>query len=83
MQQQFGQSDVMAAILPMQGAGVIAGLVKQAAGRISIMIGGGVTAANAATLLAETGAQELHSSAKRWAHMHANPTCVTAQTKGQ
>jgi len=38
-------------------------LVAQAAGRITIMAGGGVTAANVGQLLA-AGLQEVHSSAK-------------------
>jgi copper homeostasis protein len=50
-------------LLSAQGAKVIAALVKQAAGRISIMAGGGVTATNAAQLQ-ELGVRELHSSAK-------------------
>jgi copper homeostasis protein len=54
-------SDVL---LYVQGAEVLAGLVKQAAGRITIMAGGGATASNAAQLLA-LGVPELHSSAKR------------------
>lgn len=51
-------------LLSVQGAEVLAALVKQAAGRISIMAGGGVTASNAAELQA-LGVSELHSSAKR------------------
>jgi copper homeostasis protein len=50
----------------MQGSSVLEQLVKQAAGRISIMAGGGVRSANAAALLQGTGVRELHSSAKRW-----------------
>lgn len=51
-------------MLSVQGADVLAALVKQAAGRISVMAGGGVTADNAAELQA-LGVPELHSSAKR------------------
>lgn len=39
-------------------------LVERAAGRIRILPGGGVRAAHAAALLAATGAEELHSSAR-------------------
>lgn len=49
----------------VQGSSVLAQLVKQAAGRISIMAGGGVRAANAEALLQATAVRELHSSAKR------------------
>lgn len=48
----------------MQGAPAIAELVRQAAGRISIMAGGAVNASNAAELL-RLGVRELHASAKR------------------
>eukprot|EP00878_Enallax_costatus_P016961 GHUV01017804.1.p1 GENE.GHUV01017804.1~~GHUV01017804.1.p1 ORF type:complete len:192 (+),score=61.75 GHUV01017804.1:206-781(+) len=52
----------------VQGKDTIAGLVQQAAGRISVMAGGGVTAANAAELVTHTGVREIHSSAKRRLH---------------
>lgn len=45
------------------GASVLRSLVEQAAGRIAVMPGAGVNAANAAELLAATGATELHASA--------------------
>ncbi len=48
-----------------QGAGTVARLVQQAAGRITLLCGGGVTPDNAAELVRLTGATELHSSAKR------------------
>ncbi|XZF13911.1 copper homeostasis protein CutC [Chitinophagaceae bacterium MMS25-I14] len=47
----------------VEGAGLIAQLVTQAAGRISIMPGGGVRAANIALLQQETGAYEFHTAA--------------------
>ena len=47
-----------------QGAKQIATLVKQAAGRIVIMAGGGVTPDNAAKLVRETGVREIHFSVK-------------------
>jgi copper homeostasis protein len=47
------------------GAALIANLVVQAAGRISVMPGAGVTAQNIAVLRALTGAREFHASAKR------------------
>lgn len=46
------------------GAGQIAALIKQAAGRIGILPGAGVTALNAAEILATTAAAELHASCK-------------------
>ena len=47
----------------LEGAPVLARLVTQAAGRITIMPGGGVRPANIAQLIKETGATEYHSSA--------------------
>ena len=46
----------------LEGAQVIAALVKQAAGRIIIMPGGSVRSTNIAQLVQETGATEFHSS---------------------
>lgn len=46
-----------------EGADVIAALVKQAAGRISIMPGGGVAKGDIAALVAKTGVKEVHTSA--------------------
>jgi copper homeostasis protein len=47
------------------GQAQLAALVTQAAGRIAIMPGAGITAVNIQALAAHTGAQELHASAKR------------------
>jgi copper homeostasis protein CutC len=47
----------------LQGLPVLQQLLTQAAGRICILAGGGVTAANVGQLLA-AGLQEVHSSAK-------------------
>ncbi len=47
------------------GAALIAKLVVQAAGRISVMPGAGVNAQNIGALRALTGAREFHASAKR------------------
>lgn len=58
------------------GREVLAGLVRQAYGRIVVMPGAGITAVNAATLVAATGARELHASCKRArtsAMHHLNP----------
>ncbi len=46
------------------GVGILADLVKQAAGRISIMPGGGVTEANIAEIVKTTGVTEAHLSAR-------------------
>lgn len=43
------------------GAGQLASLVRQARGRIGVLVGGSVRAHNAAALVARTGATELHS----------------------
>ncbi|KLD63861.1 copper homeostasis protein CutC [Dyella japonica] len=53
-----------AAASAMAGAGTIAALVKQASGRIVVMPGAGVTAANVAALAQATGSREFHASAK-------------------
>jgi copper homeostasis protein len=47
------------------GQSQLAALVAQAAGRIRIMPGAGISAANVRALAARTGAQEFHASAKR------------------
>lgn len=47
----------------LEGAPLIAELVRQAAGRIAIMVGGGITPQNAARVAAATGAPELHFAA--------------------
>lgn len=60
------------------GVPVLAGLVKQAAGRVSIMPGGGVTEDNAAEVVRATGVRELHLSARhpvRGGMTHFNPGC--------
>lgn len=48
----------------MQGAGTIACLIKQAAGRIIIMPGSGINQKNVASLVGFTKATEIHSSAR-------------------
>ncbi|WP_349655778.1 copper homeostasis protein CutC [Xanthomonas sp. 10-10] len=48
----------------IEGADVIAALVRQAAGRIGIMPGAGVSEHNVADLRARTGACEFHASAR-------------------
>lgn len=47
------------------GQAQLAALVAQAAGRVRIMPGAGITAANVRALAARTGALEFHASAKR------------------
>jgi len=49
----------------VDGAALIRALVVQAAGRVAVMPGAGVTAQNIAALTAATGAHEFHASAKR------------------
>ncbi len=48
----------------LEGAGLIAALKKQAAGRILIMAGAGVMPENVGTLLSRSGADEVHASAR-------------------
>jgi copper homeostasis protein len=45
-----------------EGRELIAGLVRQAGGRIGIMAGAGVTADNAARLVDATGVKEIHAA---------------------
>lgn len=47
----------------LEGAPLIRALIERAAGRIVVMPGGDITARNAARILAETGASELHFAA--------------------
>jgi copper homeostasis protein CutC len=54
-----------AASTALQGCGVLSRLVQQAAGRISILAGGGVRARNVAAVVSSTGVQEVHSAARR------------------
>jgi copper homeostasis protein len=48
----------------LEGAACIAGLVRRAAGRISVMAGGGVSPDNLAQLLDATGVNEVHFTAR-------------------
>lgn len=50
-----------------QGASTLAGLVAAAGGRITVLVGGGVTPANVRELVQLTGVREVHSTAKRCA----------------
>ena len=61
------------------GQGQLAALVAQAAGRIAIMPGAGISAANIQTLAARTGAQEFHASSKHL--VPANPAAGLFQTE--
>ncbi|MEO9216741.1 MAG: copper homeostasis protein CutC [Rhodanobacter sp.] len=49
----------------VDGAALIRDLLLQAAGRLAVMPGAGITAQNIAALAAVTGAHEFHASAKR------------------
>lgn len=53
-----GQADAV------RGATAISGYVRQAAGRLAILAGAGLTPANVAGLIAATGVAEVHASAK-------------------
>ncbi|HWU77001.1 MAG TPA: copper homeostasis protein CutC [Rhodanobacter sp.] len=48
-----------------EGASLIRELVRQAAGRLAVMPGAGVTASNIAALAVATGAHEFHASARQ------------------
>jgi copper homeostasis protein len=48
-----------------EGAETLAAMVERAAGRLSIMVGSGVNAANAADLVRRTGVREVHGSCSR------------------
>ncbi|OKH87861.1 copper homeostasis protein CutC [Thalassospira sp. TSL5-1] len=54
-----------------EGCALIADLIARAGGRIIILPGSGVTAANASTLRAKTGASQLHASCKHIAEAGA------------
>ena len=67
-----GQPDVS------KGVAMIAGLVRQSAGRASIMPGGGVTEENLGQIVQATGAREIHLSARHSvssAMQFRNPHC--------
>lgn len=67
-----GQPDVPS------GAGRIEALVKRAAGRVSLMPGGGVTEANLEDMVRRTGVREIHLSARDTVHslmQHRNHVC--------
>jgi copper homeostasis protein len=49
----------------MDGADLIATLVKLSAGRISVMPGGGITEDNIASVVRSTGAMEFHLTGRR------------------
>lgn len=51
------------AVRAIDGAGMIRAMREQAAGRIAVMPGSGVRPDNVATLLAATGAEDVHASA--------------------
>lgn len=61
----------------MEGAGLIAELVRQAAGRIVIMPGSGVVEADLATLRARTGAHQFHASARSVVAPRTRLACVS------
>ena len=67
------------------GAALIRELVAQAAGRIAVMPGAGITAQNIAALAAATGAVEFHASAKQQhpsAMRHQRP-CLSDMEGGE
>ena len=64
-----------------EGAALLKKLVEKAEGRITIMPGAGIRPDNLAQLIAETGAEEYHSSARKKAAnpvQHTNPQITDA-----
>ncbi len=59
------------AVTAWEGRDRLAALVHQATGRITVMAGGGITAAHAADLVAATGVRELHLRATDAARFRA------------
>ena len=67
------------------GADVIGALVRQAAGRVSLMPGGGLTPANLGEVVRRTGAHEVHLSARgavASAMRFRNPGCAMGTFSG-
>lgn len=54
-----------------EGTEMLARLVKQAAGRITILPGCGISPENAHTIISRTGAHELHGSLRKNGHTDA------------
>lgn len=69
----------------LEGAPLIRALLAQAAGRIAIMPGAGVTPGNLVALAAATGAREFHASAKRQldSGMRHRPPLLTDMQGGE
>ncbi|MBA2078803.1 copper homeostasis protein CutC [Rhodanobacter sp. PCA2] len=69
----------------LEGAPLIRELLAQAAGRIAIMPGAGVTPGNLAALAVATGAREFHASAKRQldSGMRHRPPLLTDMQGGE
>ena len=67
----------------LEGAETIAALQKQAAGRITVMAGGGITPRNAGRIVAATGVSAVHLSARRSVEsgmQHRNSRCFMGGT---
>lgn len=66
----------------MEGADVIAAMVRYAAGRIEILPGSGIRANNLRRILERTGCKQIHMSAHMIAHdmsaVNSNGICFTA-----
>jgi copper homeostasis protein len=68
-----------------QGLDLITSLVRQAAGRVIVMPGGGITEDNLATILSRSGAREFHVSAgtpRQSSMRFRNPRIVLGRTSG-
>lgn len=69
----------------LEGADVIAGLVRQAAGRIEILPGGGVTPENVVELVRRTGCTQVHGSFRSPVHdptLAGNPALAVGMGGG-
>jgi copper homeostasis protein len=69
----------------LDGAPLIAGLVRAAGDRLTVMAGGGITAGNVARVVRETGVTEIHFSARTTvdsAARHRNPRVTLSTPDG-
>lgn len=71
-----------------EGIGLVKGLVSAAAGRISIMPGGGIRKENVAGIVRETGVREVHFTAftrgeSPMLHRNARPRMGAAEVPGE
>lgn len=66
----------------MDGAGVIAQLVRQAGDRLLVAAAGGINAGNAVELIERTGAGEIHFAAQRPRNAPVHAVAMSAANQG-